>query len=276
MLEVFDGGGLTYNKVCLELHAHFFHHVDLHIDNFIGQPEFRYAVFQYAANLMQGLKNGNLISGFSQIAGRAQTRGSRTDNSHFDAVGFSDFRYGDLSAFPFIVCSEAFQVSYGHGRFLPFNGIITTEFTLFFLGADPSANGRKGVGLFKHHSGSQKIVGLDLFDELGNVDAHRTTGNAGGIGAVNTAVGFHDGHVGRQTQVDFINIFISYIGVALRHMNTFERKPFFCFHCLANLNAPVLAAFRFQIFFYVFHLTERFLNIFHKLPFPVPGKRPNG
>ena len=52
----------------------------------LGQTEFRYAVLQYAANLVPGVKNGYTVPLLCQKDGDCDTRRPRPDNSHLFPV----------------------------------------------------------------------------------------------------------------------------------------------------------------------------------------------
>ena len=92
--------------------------LDFDIHDLVGQTEFGNTVFQYTADFVQCFEYGNIVAVFRHIPCKRQAGRTRTDYGNLDAVLFFDFRYGDLSAFTFIICGEAFQIADGNRLFV--------------------------------------------------------------------------------------------------------------------------------------------------------------
>ena len=162
--------------------------LDFYIHNLVGQTELGDTVFQYAADFVQCLEYGNIVTIFRHISGERQTGGSRTDYSNLNAVLFFDFRHGDLSAFPLVICGEAFQITDGNRLFVHLQ-MDTLGFALFFLRAHTTANSGQCAGFFQCFGCFQKLAAFYILDETGYVYTYGATLHAPRIGAVQTAFG---------------------------------------------------------------------------------------
>ena len=74
LFQFLNSDGFSNNTVSRKLHAHTLQVVYFHIHNLIGQPEFRYAVFQHTTDFVQRFKHMNIITFFSHISSKAQPR----------------------------------------------------------------------------------------------------------------------------------------------------------------------------------------------------------
>ena len=113
--------------------------VDFHVDDAVRQSKLRDTVFQYAANLMQGLKDIHFESLLHHVACEAQARRSGTHYGDLDAVRGFDMWQRYLSALTLVVGSEALQVSDGHSRLVHLQ-VDASAFALFLLWADTSTH----------------------------------------------------------------------------------------------------------------------------------------
>ena len=66
--------------------------------------------------------------------------------------------------------------------------------------------------------GLRQVALGEQFDKAGDVDAHRATRDALGVLALETALGFDQGHLLRQAEVDLVKIGTASQRVLLRHL----------------------------------------------------------
>ena len=69
VLQFLHADGFAHETVFFELHADFLQVLNLHVHNLVGQTELRNAVFQYAADFMQGFEHRHVIPVFGHVAG---------------------------------------------------------------------------------------------------------------------------------------------------------------------------------------------------------------
>jgi len=84
--QVLDLQGSADGGVGADLDAHGAQLFLVALQDGLGQTEFRYAVLQYAANLVPGVKNGYTVPLLCQKDGDCDTRRPRPDNSHLFPV----------------------------------------------------------------------------------------------------------------------------------------------------------------------------------------------
>ena len=203
VFQLFYTEGLPNDAVLHKSHAHLRQVLDFHVHNFVGQTELRNTVFQYPTNLVQGLEYSHIVSHLGHVARERQSRGSRTDHRHLDAVLGRNFRNRNLSAFPLIIGCKTFQVTDGH-CFVPHLQVDTLRLTLLFLRTDTSAHSRKCTGFLQRTGCFQKFSTLNVLDEARNINAHRTTFHTGRIGTVQTSLGLRQRLFFVQSQVHFL------------------------------------------------------------------------
>ena len=90
-----------------------------------------------------------------------------------------------------VVCDEALQIADGNGRVTHLE-MDTMRFALFLLRADTSADGRQRRALFDDCGCAEDIAFFQFLDESGDLYVDRATLYAGGVLAVEAAVGFRD------------------------------------------------------------------------------------
>ena len=131
-LKLFYANGLTDDNVCLEVDTHLGKVLNLYVDNFVWQTEFWNTIFQYAANLVQCLKDVDVVALLYHVASEAQSSRTRTYDSNFDAVGWRNLGQRDVAALALKVGSEALQIADSYGRLVHLQ-VDTLALTLFFL-----------------------------------------------------------------------------------------------------------------------------------------------
>ena len=167
---------------------------------------------------MQGLKDGHIIAHLAQVARTGQTRRAGADDRHAVAVGGGNrdldlFKPGLLGHVP--VGDKALETADGDG--LALHAADTLGFALLLLGADAAADGGQGVGGGDDLIGGLKLTLGDPGDELGDADGDGAAGAAGGILAVEAALGLVDGHLGSVAQGHFVEVAGADDGVLLGH-----------------------------------------------------------
>ena len=161
------------DDVCLDLYAEGQYVFDFFLYNVLfGKTEFRNAVYQYTACLMQRLENGHIIAHLRQIACTGQTCRAGTDNGYLFSLLFGSADRTDV-VFSCPVRYETLQFADGH-RFA-LNTTDTFSFTLAFLRADTTADSGKCAGFADNLISSCKIALFYLFHEAGDIDRNRTS-----------------------------------------------------------------------------------------------------
>ncbi len=186
--EIFLGDGFSNNAVGLEFHTHLTESFNLDVDDIIGKAKLRNAVTQHPSQLMQCFKDCHVVAELHHFTGKGQPGRTGAHHGDPDAVRGRCRRHGELSAHPFIVGCKPLQVTDGDRFFLQLQGVKALTLTLPFLWAYPSTYCRQRTGLLQRTGSLQEVTPLNVLDELGNVDLHRTSGDAGGIHTVETAV----------------------------------------------------------------------------------------
>ncbi len=77
-----DGDRLAHHNVGFEDDPAAAQHFDFVPNNFLGQPEFRNAIHQNAAQFMQSFEHVHLVAHLDKVAGASQTRGAAADQAN--------------------------------------------------------------------------------------------------------------------------------------------------------------------------------------------------
>ena len=179
---------------------------------------------------MQRFEYSYIISIFSHISGKCQSCRSWTDNSYFEAVFLCNDRYGDLSAFTFVISGKTFQITDGNRLFIHLQ-VDAFWFALFFLRAYTTANGRQCAGLFQCFRCFKEFTTFDVLDKAGNIDAYRATFHASRIRTVQTTLGFRQCLFFSQALIDlFFTAVRTVLGIQFVHLDTWDGGTFFGFH----------------------------------------------
>ena len=200
LLQLIHADGLTHDDIRLEVDTHLAQVVYFHVHDSVGQAEFRNAVFQNTAYLVQRLKYVYVVTFLHHIARKAQSRGSRAYHRYLDAIGRLRIGQRHLPALSLVIGGETLQVAYSHGRFVHLH-VHAPALALLLLRANPAAYGGERRCLLQHLGGRQELSALYVLHERGNVDAHGTTLYTLRIGTVQTTFGLRYGHLLRESLV---------------------------------------------------------------------------
>ena len=191
-LEFFHTFGLADDAVLDELHAHLLEVVDFHVHDLVGQAELGDTIFQYAANLVQGFEDGDVVAILHHVACKAQSGRTRTHDGHLDVVLGGQFGQDDVAALALIIGYETLQVADGYGGFVHLQ-VDALAFALLLLRADASADGGQRRGVLQHAGRLEKLAALYVLDERGDVDADGAALHTRGVGTVQTTFGLGHG-----------------------------------------------------------------------------------
>ena len=159
----------------LDFYAQLEHILDFVLKHlFLGKAELRYAVFQHAASLVQGLEYGDIVAPFGEVGSAGKTRRTGADDCHLGCTGGrhclrgrSNFRIGAA-----VVRDEALEFSYCHR--LGLDSEYAAAFTLGLLRAYAATDGRQR-GVLGNHSGSGRNVACGKFCyEFRNIQTYGT------------------------------------------------------------------------------------------------------
>src|SRR5208283_3047380 len=81
-----DGEQTANKRIAFELDAKPAQVLNFRVDNRVGKPEIRNAVFEHTSGLMKCLEDRHITSGFGHVRRTSHAGGSRTDNSYLEAV----------------------------------------------------------------------------------------------------------------------------------------------------------------------------------------------
>ena len=186
--KLVNGNGLADHHVCLYFYSKIFNIFNFPGNHpFFGQTEFRDTIDKYAAGLMKGFKNSNLIAKLCQIAGTGKTCRAGTDHRHLFAV----LLLCSPGLYPVFTCPirhKTFQLTDGN-RF-SLNPSDTFSLALALLGAYTPADCRQGGSFADHLIGRLHIPVFYLLYKAGNINGHRTALDTLGIFAVNAPCRF--------------------------------------------------------------------------------------
>ena len=199
-LQVFHRNGLAHDAVFHKRYAHLRQVVNLDIHNLVGQTEFGNTVFQYATDFVQCFEYRHIITQFSHIARKRQSGRTRTYYRYLDAVLFGYLRHGNVSAIPFVICRETFQITDSHGFVTHFQ-VNALRFALLLLRTHTPAYSRKRAGLLQHPCRFEELAPLDVLDESRNVNAYGAAFHTRRIGAIQATFGFGQCLLFVQTEV---------------------------------------------------------------------------
>ena len=202
--QLVDRHGLADDDVGLEVDAHRPHDVDLAADDLLGQAELGDAVDQHAADLVQGLEDGDLVALLDQVAGRAQAGRSAAHDGHLLAGGRGDLGQADLARLALVVGHEPLEVADAQG--LELVAQDAAALALGLLGADPAGDGRQDVVLADLGRGLQIVSRDDQLDEVLDLDPDRAARHALGRGALQAAQGLGGGAQHGQALVHLLEI----------------------------------------------------------------------
>ena len=187
---------------------------------------------------MQGFEYSYFIALFCHISGKWKSCRTWADNRYFDAILFGYLRDGYLSAFAFVISSEAFQIANGNGFVSGFQ-MCTLWFALFFLRTNAATYSRQCTGLFQCFCCFEKFSSFNVFNEFRNVDSHRTTVHTGRIGTIQATFGFRYGLFFIQPQVDFLfTAMWTVFSIQFIHLDTRNGHTFLGFHRFAQFCTP--------------------------------------
>ena len=209
-----DGQYLADDHVQLDVHTHLLQVGHLTHNNGLGQTELRDAVAQHAARQVECLKHGDRVALACQLAGTGQTCGAGADHGHLAAVLGRSGHVGDVvGSGP--VGHKALHTADGHR--LALDAADTLALALVLLRADAAGNGRQCVGVGEDLISAGKILLSYLTQELGDGNAHRATGDAQRILALQAALGLVHRLLGGVAQGHFLKVTVADIGLLLRH-----------------------------------------------------------
>ena len=196
--------GASDDHVALDLHAGALQPLDFLRNNFFGEPELRDAVHQHAAGFVQRFIDRDVVSHADQFAGGGESRRTGPDDGHALAGGG---RLGGRQLIGMIarpVGNVTFEVADSHRRALV--AAHADDFTLRLLRADPTGDGWQGVVAKEALCGLADLAFRNQADEARDVDVHRAARHAARVFALETAVGFQQGELLRETEVDFLEV----------------------------------------------------------------------
>ena len=174
LLQVLYGQCLAHDSVGHERHAQFPQTVNLHVHNLVGQTELGDAVFEHAAYLVKRLEDSHFVAVFRHISRESQTGRTGADDGYSLAVLGRCFGRNDLAVLALVVSHETLQIAYSHRLFLHLV-VDALGLALFLLRAYATAHGGQGRRLFDDADCLVEMLLLNLRNEGGDVDAHRTT-----------------------------------------------------------------------------------------------------
>ena len=107
---------------------------------------------------------GDLVAFLHHIAGKAQSRRSRANDGHLDAIRRSHLGQHTASTLALIVRSEALKVADGHGRLFHLQ-VDALTLALLFLRAHAAADSGQGRGHLQHAGSVEDMSALDVLDK---------------------------------------------------------------------------------------------------------------
>ena len=226
-----------------EFHAHATQAVDFVVDDAIGQTELGNAILEHAAYLVQSLKHGDTESPLGHVASKRQSGRPTPHHRHARCVGRhsrSGLR-GIILVGKLPIGGKSLEIAYGHGR--TFHLVVNaTALALLLLRTHTAAHGRKRTGEFDGGCGLAKLAALDALDKTGYVDAHRATGDALRIVAVEATCGLSHRLLGGDALVHLLVASDAIGRVELRHDHAVDGRTLLGVDALAQLHAPLRIA----------------------------------
>ena len=217
-----DGVGSANDRIANNLHPSPLEPGDLFLDDLLGQPELRNAIDQHTARLVQRLEDRHRVAALGQFARSRQPAGAGTDHRHFLASGRSDLQGLLVAMVPGPVADIALEVANRHRQ--AFVAADALDLALRFLGANAAGDRGQGVIVEQAVRRVGQVALGEQLEEARDVDAHRAAGYAFGVLALKAALGFEQGDLRGQTEVDFVEVGVADQGVLLRHLLAIDLK----------------------------------------------------
>ena len=198
--------------------------LDFAVDDVARQAERRDAVLQHAAKHMQRLIDRDVGPVADQVGRRGKPRRAGAGDRHLAELVLDHGRHGLGRAR--IVANEAFEPADGNGLVLLMLDDDALRLALRLLRTDAAANRGEDARLVDRLQRGIDIVQEKLPDEGGDVDADRAAGDAGGLFALDAALGFAVGIGYGIAEVDLLEVGGALGGVALghRHLMRLDRR----------------------------------------------------
>ena len=203
LVQILHADGLAHDAVGNEFHAHFLQVLNLHIHDSIRQAELWNTIFQYTANLVQCLEDGDVETLLRHIACKTQTGRSGTYHCYLDAISCFLLWYGDVATLAFIVGGETLQVTDGYGWLVHLQ-LDTLALTLFLLWTNTTTDGREGRGILQYLGRCEELATLNILDEGRNVDVDRATLHTRWLRTVEASFCLGERHLLGQTDIHLL------------------------------------------------------------------------
>ena len=209
MKQLINGEGCSDQGVWYKIDAGLRKGINFLGDDRLGKSEFRNAITQHAAKVVEGFKYSHLYARMSEIASATQAGWTGTDHGSSQgslawsclAFGFgSSKRIGDIT----FECPDVDRFTFSVQN--------TGAFALIFLGANTPANPRQGVISLNQPTSANRITGFDQLDELRNFDRNRATFNAERFAALQAPFSFDQGLLSGETKRDFLEVTDAFVG----------------------------------------------------------------
>ncbi len=194
---------------------------DLSPHDLLGQPELGDAVHQHPAQLVERFEHGDVVAQPRQVGRTGQPGGAAADDRHL-LSGPHPCPLGLREPVePFVIGHEPLERT--DGDRLAFVDENACTLALGLLGAHPPADGRERVVFLDGLGGGIEVPVCDLLDEVGDPYAHRTSVDAAGSVAHETAARLQLGESGGEAEVHFREISPAGLDLPLRHELTIHR-----------------------------------------------------
>ena len=164
---------------------------------------------------MKRLEHGHIVAHADEVARHRKARGTRADDGHFLARLGRQLGKAHFTVHALMVGHKAFQPAYGHRFALDCQN--AQFLALFFLRADPSADGRERVGFLQLLGGLVELAFLHQCQESGDVVVYRASLDAARLLALQAAAGLQHGHLSRIAEGDLVEIVGAVFRRLLRH-----------------------------------------------------------
>ena len=151
-----------------------------------------------------------------QFARGGEPAGAGADHRHLLAAGRGELQGLLVAVAARPVADVAFEVADGHRQ--AFVAADALDLALRLLRADAAGDGGQGVVVEQAVRGLRQVALGEQLDEARDVDAHRAAGDALGVLALEAALGFEQGHLLGQAEVDLVEVGVADQRVLLRHL----------------------------------------------------------
>jgi hypothetical protein len=201
--------------IVLELGAEAADVIDFRLYDVLREAEFRYAVHEHSARLVQSLEDGDVVPHLDEVPRDGKAGRAGTDDRNALARGRRNLRDHHVPRNPLEVRDEPLQAADGD-RLAPL-AQDARHLALLLLGADAAAHRGESVVLLDLPGGLDELPLPHEVDELGDLDIDRAPLDARGVLALDAAGRLHDGQVGGEAEGDFPEVVPPHFRRLLRH-----------------------------------------------------------